>query len=41
MVKIKYKIRNDIYAYEITCPEELIDKYIKLLCENGAYEIII
>ena len=32
---------NDIYAYIITCKDELLEMYKSLLIENGAYKIII
>lgn len=39
MITLTYRMPCDIYTYEITCPNELLDMYMKLLFENGAYKV--
>lgn len=39
MIKLEYNMPNDIYTYLITCPDNLLDMYVKLLFENGAYKV--
>ena len=39
MNELQYNMPNDIYTYVITCPDELLDMYMVLLFENGAYRV--
>lgn len=39
MNEIKYNIPNDIHTYAINCPNELLNLYMELLFENGAYRV--
>lgn len=39
MNELQYNIPNDINTYVITCPDELLDMYMELLFENGAYRV--
>ena len=39
MNTLTYNILNDIHTYVITCPDELLDMYMELLFENGAYKV--
>ena len=42
MKTIKYYMPNDIYAYEITCPNtDIWQDYVELLINNNAYKIFI
>lgn len=41
MLTLTYNLQNDIYTYIITCQENQLENYIKLLKENGAYKIMI
>ena len=40
MTTLTYNIRNDIHTYVITCNEDMIELYVNLLKENGAYLIM-
>ena len=39
MNTLTYNMLNDIHTYVITCPDELLDMYMELLFENGAYKV--
>lgn len=39
MRTLTYNMPNDIYTYVITCPNDLLGKYVRLLIDNGAYKI--
>ena len=39
MNELKYDMPNDIHTYVITCPIELLDMYMELIFENGAYRV--
>lgn len=39
MNTLTYNMPNDIYTYSITCPDDLLDMYMELLFENGAYRV--
>ena len=39
MNKLQYNIPNDTHTYVITCPNELLNMYMELLFENGAYRV--
>lgn len=39
MNTLTYNIPNNIYTYSITCPDALLDMYMELLFENGAYRV--
>lgn len=39
MRTLTYNISNDIHTYVITCPNDLLGMYVRLLIENGAYKI--
>lgn len=39
MNTLTYNLLNDIHTYVITCPDELLDMYMDLLFENGAYKV--
>lgn len=39
MNTLTYLIPNDIHAYIITCNNEMLDMYINLLFDNGAYKV--
>lgn len=41
MTTLTYNLENDIYTYVITCPDDMLEKYYKLLRENGAYKIML
>ena len=41
MLTLTYNLPNDIYTYIITCPENKLENYFKLLKENGAYKIML
>ena len=36
---LTYNLKNDINTYVITCKDELLDMYMQLLFENGAYRV--
>lgn len=39
MNTLTYNMPNDINTYVLSCPKELLDKYMKLLFENGVYKV--
>lgn len=39
MNELQYNMPNDIHTYVITCPDELLNMYMELLFENGAYRV--
>ena len=41
MHTLTYNLPNDIFTYAITCPDDLVLTYYKLLRENGAYKIML
>lgn len=41
MRTLTYNMPNDIYTYVITCPNDLLGMYVRLLIENGAYKIFL
>lgn len=41
MRTLTYNMPNDIHTYVITCPNDLLGMYVRLLIENGAYKILL
>ena len=39
MNTLTYNLLNDTHTYVITCHDELLNMYIELLFENGAYRV--
>jgi len=39
MNTLTYNLPNNIHTYTLTCPDELLDMYMELLFENGAYRV--
>ena len=41
MKELIYYMPNNIFAYSITCNDELLETYKNILIENGAYKIFL
>ena len=39
MNTLTYYLPNDIYAYKITCNNDMLDMYMDLLFDNGVYKV--
>ena len=39
MNTLTYNLPNDIHTYVITCKDDVLDMYIELLFNNGAYRV--